>query len=341
MQRGTVEYTRFGSEYFSGANVGIYFGDVLVDEIFNLQFNLQEQIIPVFGYGSYTYDAVAKGQRIINGAFNIYFKESAYLTLLMEQLENELDSRGNLKPNPFKYDKDPEEATIQRIINELNSKSSNDFDKLAELYEESIWGKDLDGKNEFEVYSKNKGKGPYFTPLSHSNLNKDGFDILIAYGPEARRQVKSLGSLEARTTVQSINNVHLTSVGTIFDSSGQAIYEQYSFIAQDLNANIHEKEEAAQDIPDSAPTLRIGSYGSEVTDVQVALNRFITFVIENDSDILVGEYTDRILVVNGHFGSEMKLTVEYFQDYYNLSIDGVVGIRTWSKLRSENFLREE
>lgn len=343
-QRGTVEYTRFGSEYFSGANVGVYFGDVLVDQIFNLQFNLQEQVIPIYGYGSYTYDAVAKGQRIINGSFNIYFREAAYLKLILDQIELELG--GTQKSNPFKYDTVPEETTIENILEELSSKTTPDFDKLATSYEEAIWG------NASKDNATDGSSKPYFIPINYNDtpkISSRGFDILISYGPEAKRQRKNLGELSPNTTVQAINGVHITSVSMIVDATGQPLYEQYSFMARDLNSNIHNGVTVKENSSTiTNPTLKTGHQGAAVKELQVALNKFITYVIDLEADS--GQTTfknmlkkdkylkDLKISVDSDYGPQTKRAVEVFQEYYDLSVNGIVNKSTWEKLRSKDFI---
>jgi hypothetical protein len=345
-QSGTVEYTRFGSEYFSGANVGVYFGDVLVDQVKDLQFNLQEQIVPIFGYGSYTYDAVAKGQRLVNGSFDIYFREAAYLKIVLDRIEEELG--GESKANPFKYDSVPEEATIEHILEELSSKNSDDFDKLADGYEDAIWGK---AKNS-EVNLTNVGKKPYFIPLNGSVSGKvasKGFDILISYGPEARRQRKNLGELSVNTTVQSINGVHLTSVELVIDEKGEPIFERYTFIARDINANVSKNVSAEESkVTVKHPTLKLGSRGQEVKDLQRALQKFIDRVIDLQHDKGISAFQNMIkknkylssgtVKVDGDFGKQTQEAVRVFQDYYDMSVDGVVGKKTWEQLELKEFI---
>jgi hypothetical protein len=74
-----VEYQLFGQEYFSNADVKLYFGDIWVDDITSIAFQLQETVMPVYGYNSYTFDAVSRGQRVVNGSFGINFTSVGYL----------------------------------------------------------------------------------------------------------------------------------------------------------------------------------------------------------------------------------------------------------------------
>lgn len=339
IDRGTVDETRFGSEYFSGANVGIYFGDTLAEEVFGLEFNLQEQVIPIYGYGSYVYDAVAKGQRTISGSFNVFFKKAGYLALLMDRLEEEIgfdNNTGNL--NSFRQMSRQEETTVERIIDEFKGKGEVDFNQIAQSLEQTVWG---DDEEQVGYDQQDENAGSYFTPLRHRGLNSKGFDILISYGPIARNQAKDLGSLTPRSTIQQINGVHLTGVNTIIDPSGQPIYEQYSFIARDINKDTSRVKSKSTVVEDVMPVIRLGRSGKAVESLQLALNRFISWVLEFDDEINKDYISKYELSVDGHYGPKSKATVKLFQQYYDLTVDGIVGKQTWGRLRYEKFVREE
>lgn len=62
-------------------------------------------------------------------------------------------------------------------------------------------------------------------------------------------------------------------------------------------------------------TLRLGSKGSEVKELQSALTR--------------AGYS---LTVDGVFGTKTASAVVSFQDRYGLSTDGIVGAKTWKAL---------
>lgn len=82
----TIEHQLFPEEYFSGCDVTIYFGDIFVSEISGLQFELQEKVNPIYGYASKTWDAVARGSRIVTGSFKIPFREAGYLEAITSHI---------------------------------------------------------------------------------------------------------------------------------------------------------------------------------------------------------------------------------------------------------------
>lgn len=81
-----TEYQYFPEEYFSGSDVTIYFGDTFIDEVMSIECGLQERVAPVFGYNSFTFDAAARGQRIVQGSFTLAFKEAGYLSRVLDHV---------------------------------------------------------------------------------------------------------------------------------------------------------------------------------------------------------------------------------------------------------------
>ncbi|MGN0357148.1 MAG: hypothetical protein ACI4E0_04930 [Blautia sp.] len=81
------------TNYYSGTDARIYFGDIWVDEIVEIEFGLQEQVAPIYGYGSYTWDVVARGNRVVVGQFAINFKEVGYLQTILNSLSSAMNTR--------------------------------------------------------------------------------------------------------------------------------------------------------------------------------------------------------------------------------------------------------
>lgn len=74
--------------YFSSLEAKVWFGSILIDEIVDFTYAVQQNSMPLFGYNSYTYDEMAVGSRIVNGAFVINFTEEHYVLKAMNELKN-------------------------------------------------------------------------------------------------------------------------------------------------------------------------------------------------------------------------------------------------------------
>jgi len=74
-----------GRRYYSSIDAAILFNGQMVDEIVQIQWTIEEQTMPLFGYNSYVWDEIAKGSRIIRGAFAINFVVPDYLNMILEK----------------------------------------------------------------------------------------------------------------------------------------------------------------------------------------------------------------------------------------------------------------
>lgn len=236
----SVEYQRFSSDFFTGSDVRIYFGDTWVDEITGIQFNVQEQVQPIYGYASYTYDAVARGSRHIQGQFSINFKESYYLHSVMNRLElkmKEQDEAGvGSQSADGVYGKYNEKITVEHLMK--SASNNEDFEQYSTMYEKALWGMET-GKSVNNLID-NRQSTSFFAPASKVNLSKKGFTIMVLYGPEpGLKEMYASGVEDISRTAHSLTGVHITGVSQQVDSTGQPLQEVYSFIAQDIDWNIN------------------------------------------------------------------------------------------------------
>lgn len=75
--------------YYSVIDAEIYFGNNFVEDVVAINWNINQNTQPLFGYNSYIYDEVARGARIIEGAFSINFISPNYLFKLLEAAQEE------------------------------------------------------------------------------------------------------------------------------------------------------------------------------------------------------------------------------------------------------------
>jgi len=71
--------TVYEYDYFSGSQVSIMMGDILLDDIMGISFSANQSKTPVFGYANQYYTTESAGRVLVQGSFAIAFKESAYL----------------------------------------------------------------------------------------------------------------------------------------------------------------------------------------------------------------------------------------------------------------------
>ena len=69
-----TEENLFMEEYYSSTDTKIYMDDIEQAEIAYINYSLQEQLKPLYGYSSRTFDDVAIGNRIVTGMFKVSIK---------------------------------------------------------------------------------------------------------------------------------------------------------------------------------------------------------------------------------------------------------------------------
>lgn len=239
--------------YYSGANVKVYFGDVWVEELASIQYSIEEQVAPVYGFNSYMFDKIARGTRLVSGAFIVNHTESGYIETILERIAKSIDKeQRNLISNKNLENLigDVQEHNSNRTIeNLLKIDGQENYENYIEGLKSSFWGSGKASQN--TIYRSGEGREyqpNYYADSEGSNskniLKQHGFNILLDFSPSANvkdfRQclldMKKEGSLSQ--TFRSIIGVHLTGENQIIAPNGQPIQTQYNFIARDIDGDV-------------------------------------------------------------------------------------------------------
>lgn len=121
--------------YFSGVDAEIYFDEYYIDETVDIQFQIQQNAMPLVGYNSYVYDDVAVGSRIIQGSFTINFTKSAYLYEVLQILQ------GLKKSTTTTVSSDENDAVFSNA--EKNNPAMNGSTLTVNKHQ-PLWGKSFD-----------------------------------------------------------------------------------------------------------------------------------------------------------------------------------------------------
>lgn len=149
------EYNLFAEEYFSGSDIKLLANNKEIKQISMIQYELQENLKPIYGYSSYTYDDIAVGSRLVTGAFICPVKN-----LAKNNDFNTMQDKNNKAKNVedvYKYNsfyKKPFNEYQMSISNE-NVYLSNSFletMKINTIINESVIVKD-EGSNYLLIYS--------------------------------------------------------------------------------------------------------------------------------------------------------------------------------------------
>lgn len=81
----------------------------------------------------------------------------------------------------------------------------------------------------------------------------------------------------------------------------------------------------------SCNSVATGDWSNNCTVYEGNISNFVLAIQEVIDDSLGGCYT----AIDGHFGPNTFATVECFQRYHHLSVDGIVGPQTWNALQQQ------
>ena len=73
--------------YYSSVDAEIYFGDMFIDEVTSIEWAVQQQAMPIYGYNSYCFDDMAVGSRLVQGQFSVNFLKAGFLMQLQKNTE--------------------------------------------------------------------------------------------------------------------------------------------------------------------------------------------------------------------------------------------------------------
>lgn len=258
---------QFYQTYWSGLDCRIFANQVLIGEIIELQWSLQEAVAPLFGYHDYVYSTIMHGARRVNGAFKINFVREAYLFELLSTLNTKPSIGDTGQPTSLRRTDAFEAAVDGRAdISYLLGLASADgttptdnsgrprlskdqFNRVANDFEKAIWGKQ--SPNDPTTINNNRVRSTVKNLLEETSSKKarfeldNRFDLRIIFGsvepgPAQQQQLAGLaGRNKEKTVIPVATNTTLTGVAItgnerVIDDSGRPIMEAYQFIARDV-----------------------------------------------------------------------------------------------------------
>lgn len=125
----------YNIEYFSGAQVAIYFGHIWIDEITSMSFSVSQSRTPLYGYSDQLWRDVAEGQVLVRGQFSINFKEAGYIWVALNEYKR-INKNGSTPLNPFTNTVlgQPDSGSTNRInVEQVINRELSQFD-LNRIY---------------------------------------------------------------------------------------------------------------------------------------------------------------------------------------------------------------
>lgn len=264
----------YNIDYYSGAQVALYIGDVWVDEITSMSYAVHQNRTPLYGYNDQLFRDVSKGQVIVQGEFSINFKEAGYLFVILNRYKNLTEGKST-RMNPFISGDAVSHANIETMINnkEINVRERNEIKQiLAATYaKKNRERKGIQSERDFYNYgfseaTRTSGLASLTGHASDPRLGKGSAESLFEafedkiWGREEDRLGEGGGRIDARRadqtelnpfdiyiafgdyagsdkanhTVQKITDVHIIGTSKQIVIDGQPIQEVYNFIARNI-----------------------------------------------------------------------------------------------------------
>lgn len=127
------EENLFLEEYYCSTDTKIYMDDIEQTEIAYISYAMQEQLKPLYGYSSNTFDDVAIGNRIVTGIFKVPIKNPEANSDI-NAVYNEVYGLGRVPPNEI-YNQEQEtiKDTIEWVENTIHNNDDNGSNPSAIL----------------------------------------------------------------------------------------------------------------------------------------------------------------------------------------------------------------
>lgn len=176
--------------YFSGANVIIRVGGQPILEAAGISYQETDTQMPIYGYGSRYFDAVAPGQKLIRGSFVINFVRPDYLAYAIAR------GRDIEKAGVASYGANP--TNVANILETSRSNRMSSPQKAnSSIYQSSD-----------ETF---KSMTEYADKRAIQNLGPEGWDSLSEQQKSEYRTLEAVNNIASSNYVQTAQNMRVLS----------------------------------------------------------------------------------------------------------------------------------
>lgn len=170
-------YNAFAEEYFCGTDINVEVNGKQVGLI-AIEYTLQEQLKPIYGYASRVYDDIAKGSRIVVGSFIAPVKDMANHPEFknVEKSDNNTPSNFNINYNEELHEERKRLALRERQSKKTSqitfTNKSQNIKKGTKLYLSPTLNNHFDiTKKKLNVEVKKELKNHFFVYIKELNVN--------------------------------------------------------------------------------------------------------------------------------------------------------------------------
>ena len=137
----TRQQNLFTEEFFAGPDVSIHFNGLEQRNISQIQYTVQEQLKPIYGYDSMLFDDIAVGSRIVVGTFvmpiyNVKNNDSVNTLENLSKVQEKLpswivQSHSKTPVATTRFEASPKVSKAQRLLKQSGSYSASEYDNVG------------------------------------------------------------------------------------------------------------------------------------------------------------------------------------------------------------------
>jgi len=216
---------RYGYDYFCGANVLVEVAGVTILECAGISYSINETKMPIYGYSSRHFDAVARGRVIVQGSLLLNYVDHDYF---WRAIQVGFDQANETLLGLDAVSQEAEDPSLRSIVTSAGTRSqaaalvARDYPQnvaLAEAFKRAYWG---------------RAANAALPDISRVTFNPHDLanevDIKVTFGD------RDENSNEFGATGCLLNSVYFTGRGTSIQISEDVIVEEIPFIARDIHS---------------------------------------------------------------------------------------------------------
>ena len=234
-----AEYTYPNSEYdkyFTVTGARMYIGNIFIDELNSVQYALQDNAVPIYGYASRYVDAYAQGRSLVQGQLTINFVTEGYLYTVMQEYQRFIQNTQNTQA----LVNSSAQQTIITILGKMAARDSllqqannNPNDKGSATQAANL---------QIQINSLRAGLTPEqmqtlatnITQQNTSYANVIGFDNAVYQDVLFDIRIELGNEITGVKRVRYLEKCKLISNEQVMAQDGQTLLDSYGFIARRL-----------------------------------------------------------------------------------------------------------
>ncbi|MAE81748.1 MAG: hypothetical protein CMB80_03345 [Flammeovirgaceae bacterium] len=224
----------FGYQYNCGANCTVAINDMYLAEVVGISYNVMDSATPIYGYSSRLFDAVAPGQKLVQGSFVINYVQPNYIfhkarkganaelaalghRVVKAQAERmQSESESVLKPKELEAAQKKKKAQIKKGLSQIAEKRGKGAEIIAS---------NQDNFRSLEAHYWGKAGGGEKPLLAKDSTLIGPSRIEIMFGGNTRHKADHM---------IEIHGVYIIGHGSAIQIDENVILEEYNFIGRDL-----------------------------------------------------------------------------------------------------------